>query len=94
MTEMMEGWYTDPYERYEARWISQGNPTSLVRDGTVEGSDPVAEGPVKVAPVRIEFDAPRGGTDMRRADDAEREDPHDLNAATTAAFDTFGQAAH
>ena len=29
-------------------WISQGTPTSLVHNGTIEGSDPVANGPIKV----------------------------------------------
>ena len=90
----MEGWYTDPFKRYEARWISEGNPTSLVRDGTVEGSDPVANGPIKITPVRIEVDGPHDGTDGtdgRRADDPERGGPFDPDAARTEAFDTFDQ---
>ena len=33
-----EGWYTDPYGRHEARWMSAGTPTRLVRDGEVEWS--------------------------------------------------------
>ena len=90
----MEGWYTDPFKRHEARWISQGNPTSLVRDGTVEGSDPVAEGPIRVAPVRIEVDGPHDGTDMRRAGDAERGGSFDPGAANREAFDTFDQGAN
>ena len=32
----LEGWCTDPYARHEARWMSRGVPTRLVRDGTVE----------------------------------------------------------
>ena len=40
MDESMEGWYTDPYGRHEARWMSQGTPTRLVRDGSAEASDP------------------------------------------------------
>jgi hypothetical protein len=35
------GWFNDPYGRHEARWISSGSPTSLVRSGGVERSDPV-----------------------------------------------------
>jgi hypothetical protein len=49
-----EGWFTDPYERHELRWMSQGTPSSLVRDGYIEDSDPVASGPFKVNPVRVE----------------------------------------
>jgi hypothetical protein len=30
-----EGWYTDPYERHEARWLSEGEPSKLVRDGAI-----------------------------------------------------------
>jgi hypothetical protein len=48
-----EGWFTDPFERHEARWMSQGTPTALVRDGNIEGSDPVASGPFIVNPVRV-----------------------------------------
>ncbi len=51
--QSLGGWFTDPYRRHEARWMSQGRPTSLVRDGTIEGNDPVADEPFKVTPVRI-----------------------------------------
>lgn len=34
-----EGWYQDPYGRHEARWISDGEPTKLVRDGVRESYD-------------------------------------------------------
>jgi hypothetical protein len=33
------GWFKDPYGRHDARWISGGSPTSLVRDGTIESTD-------------------------------------------------------
>ena len=46
MTE--EGWYIDPYGRHEARWISEGTPTALVRDGGVESQDPPPDQPVTV----------------------------------------------
>jgi len=39
MEECLEGWYTDPFGRHEARWISSGRPTLLVRDGDVESHD-------------------------------------------------------
>jgi len=36
-----EGWYFDPLRRHEYRWFSAGMPTALVRDGYVDGKDPV-----------------------------------------------------
>jgi hypothetical protein len=43
--ESAEGWCTDPFERHEARWMSDGTPTKLVRDGEVESYDPPDEEP-------------------------------------------------
>ena len=86
----LEGWYTDPYDRHEARWMSQGTPTSLVRDGKVEGSDPVADEPFKVTPVRIEGEAHHDGSDQRRADDAEVD--LDSREAVRTAWDVFEQS--
>ena len=34
-----EGWHADPFGRHEARWMSDGTPTTLVRDGDVESCD-------------------------------------------------------
>jgi hypothetical protein len=34
-----QGWFVDPFGIHEQRWISQGNPTALVRDGRVEAQD-------------------------------------------------------
>ena len=34
-----EGWYDDPFGRHEFRWMSNGLPTSLVRDGAKESQD-------------------------------------------------------
>ena len=48
--------------------MSQGTPTSFVEDQGVEGSDPVADEPFKVTPVRIEAEGP-AGADQRRADE-------------------------
>ena len=39
VAERAEGWYTDPYRRHEARWMSDGTPTDLVRDRGVESYD-------------------------------------------------------
>lgn len=34
-----EGWSADAFGRHEARWMSMGSPTSLVRDGDRESQD-------------------------------------------------------
>jgi hypothetical protein len=87
----MEGWFTDPYGRHEARWMSEGTPTALVRDGEREGSDPVGDEPFTVTPVRIEPDGPGDGSDQRRADDAQTEQPFDSSEASRAATDVYDQ---
>lgn len=76
MNDNLEGWYTDPYARHEARWISDGAPTPLVRDGDVEGHDPAPDGPFKVEPVRLgENNEETWGADLRKADDVEQRNP-------------------
>jgi len=89
MDEPLEGWYTDPYARHEARWMSEGTPTPLVRDGEVEGHDPAPEGPFTVTPVRLGVKEDGDPSDLCRADDAIRrtsaEDPADK------AWDAAGQ---
>jgi hypothetical protein len=71
-----EGWYTDPYGSHDARWMSAGRPTKLVRDGDVESyEDPPETEPTQV-PERIE--APPGTltpVDTLRADAAEEVSP-------------------
>jgi hypothetical protein len=43
-TEQEEGWFTDPFGLHEARWMSDGKPTKLVRDGDEESyEDPPDE---------------------------------------------------
>jgi hypothetical protein len=77
--EGLEGWYTDPFGRHEARWMSDGSPTKLVRDGHLESyDDPPDEEPTS-EPQRIEEDVPPdGGADLRRADEAESRPTADL----------------
>jgi hypothetical protein len=88
----IEGWYTDPYGRHEARWMSQGEPTHLVEDGGIEGDDSVATGePFTCVPVRIDPDGPGDGTDRLRADDAQTEGPYDASEASRAASDVYDQ---
>jgi hypothetical protein len=69
--ESFEGWYTDPYQRHDDRWVSKGVPTRLVCDLGIEGDDPVEPGPFNVIPVRsgngsVAF---RDASDLYRADD-------------------------
>jgi hypothetical protein len=72
MEQQLEGWFTDPFGRHEARWFSAGTPTNLVRDGSTESHDDPPDEPPTHVPERL---APPGGPDtLRRSDDAERED--------------------
>ena len=41
MSDGRQGWHPDPYGRHEIRYFSGGMATYLVRDGQIEGSDPV-----------------------------------------------------
>jgi hypothetical protein len=88
----LEGWFSDPYAIHEARWMSQGTPTPLVRDGTVEGHDPAPDGPFTVEPVRLgEDNSEDWGADLRRADDGGRDSEFDPREAGDAAFEAFEQ---
>jgi hypothetical protein len=95
MTEHVaeEGWYTDPYGRHEARWLSDGAPTKLVRDDGVTSYDEPPDEPPTQAATRIEVDpAPSHGADLLRADAAEAGDQtFDASRATLAEFDALGQ---
>ncbi|MGP0029718.1 MAG: hypothetical protein ACLPVF_04345 [Acidimicrobiales bacterium] len=63
-----EGWYTDPFGRHEARWLSNGAPTKLVRDAGQESyDDPPDEAP-SLVPEVIES-APASGDNYYRPDD-------------------------
>ncbi len=91
-TQPEEGWYTDPYELHEARWLSDGEPTKLVRDGATESYDAPPPGPPVAVPVRLEADpTARGGQDLLRADSAEEGDAYDSSEANMAALDALGQ---
>ena len=77
----LEGWCTDPYSRHEARWLSDGRPTKLVRDGAVVAHDEPPDEPFSRNPELIEHEPTRDATDLRRADDAERTGSFDQDAA-------------
>ena len=65
-----EGWYTDPYDRHEARWFSDGTPTKLVRDRGVESYDKPPDEEPSLTAERIEPEVlATGGSDLIRADD-------------------------
>jgi hypothetical protein len=87
--EFEEGWYTDPFALHEARWLSDGQPTKLVRDAGIESYDEPPNRPPVQDPVRIEPD-PRSFSpaDLLRADDAESNpnwaDAKDLKRADDA----------
>lgn len=85
-----EGWYTDPFERHEARWFSAGAPSKLVPDGTVESSDPPPDESFRHQPEPIEPRYP-GDRDGPSAPDVEPEpldvDREVLKIQTYQAFD-------
>jgi hypothetical protein len=56
-----EGWYRDPFAIHEDRWMSQGRPTKLVRDGGVESYDPPPDLPLPDALVPVVADSESTG---------------------------------
>lgn len=66
-----EGWYTDPFARHDARWMSAGTPTKLVRDGDVESYDEPPDEEPSVTPSPIAEPQARDGDDLLRAGQAE-----------------------
>jgi hypothetical protein len=69
-----EGWYTDPFAGHEARWFSDGGPTSLVRDAGTTSMDAPPEEPFLKDPQLVEPAASSAEDDLRRAD-AQPDDP-------------------
>jgi hypothetical protein len=88
-----EGWCTDPYAKHDARWMSQGSPTKLVRDGTVESYDDPPNEPYTRDPEPIESSVASNPDDLCRADEAEAGEPYDADKARRAAMDVFDQTA-
>ena len=84
-----EGWYIDPFGRHEARWISDGTPTGLVRDGTVESQDPPPPSPVEGELRRVAGSPQADGSDLKRSDDADADafDPDALADRASSAID-------
>jgi hypothetical protein len=90
-SETEEGWCSDPYGLHEARWLSDGHPTKLVRDDGVESYDQVPDGPATQTPTRIEEDPnSTDGADLLRADSAEA-GGYDSTTAGLSALDAVAQ---
>jgi hypothetical protein len=81
-----EGWFKDPYGRYEARWISDGAPTALVRNGGDESRDPPPDQPFTGTLQPLDEGTGRSD-DLRRADDGGRSSGYDANQAARRAWD-------
>ncbi len=62
------GWFNDLFGRHEARWFSEGRPTSLVRDGAREGTDPATSqmSGSDSAATQVPENAPIGASDLAR----------------------------
>ena len=87
-----EGWYTDPFARHEARWMSDGKPSKLVRDNGVESQDPPPDEAYTHDPQPVESAELGSPDDMRRADSAEAGGSFDPSKAAQAAWDAFPPA--
>lgn len=75
-----EGWYKDPYCIHQARWFSEGTPTSLVRDGSVESRDEPPDRPFQGQLERPTGTPTRGAAELRSAH-ATESDPDYSRAA-------------
>jgi hypothetical protein len=84
-----EGWYRDPYGIHEARWISAGSPTALVRNGDAEAQDPPPNTPYTGQLEELTETGAKGGDDLLRADSADSAS-FDPDVVEDAAWDSFG----
>jgi hypothetical protein len=67
--DLILGWCEDPFGAHDFRWISRGTPTSLVRDGQNEATDPP---PPNRQPTRpfVPVETTFGSSDSRRSGQA------------------------
>ena len=64
-----QGWHYDPFGVHEQRWISQGTPSALVRDGRVESQEPPPDHEPHRPFVKVVADpTSRSNRDLVRAD--------------------------
>jgi hypothetical protein len=86
-THPAEGWYQDPFGVHEHRWMSQGRPTKLVRDGGTEAYDPPPDRPLPAE--LVPADADSGAA----ADDTGQESSYSNRRASRAALDAISGGA-
>lgn len=91
MGQQAEGWYRDPYQIHDDRWMSAGQPTRLVRDGLTETYDEPPDLPLPdvLVPADSAEDEAASGSDLRRADEACDEPPYSAQKARRAVIDYF-----
>jgi hypothetical protein len=95
VTLQAQGWYRDPYAIHEDRYISEGMPTKLVRDGGQEAYDPPPDRPMPqtgLIPARPAGDDPADGSDLHRADEACSEPAYDSGRALDAVVTIFNES--
>ena len=81
----IEGWHTDPFGLHDARWLSAGEPTKLVRDGATEFYEPVpALAPSFAARPISDHELPGDGLDLCRSDQVVRSQRAAINRAGTS----------
>jgi hypothetical protein len=82
-----EGWYHDPFGVHEARWFSDGAPTTLVRDGAVESHDEPPGTGFGLPLVPVSGTPAGNGADLLRADSRRRR-----GVPGDGAFQAFGSS--
>jgi hypothetical protein len=89
-----EGWYRDPFAVHEDRWMSQGQPTKLCRDGGTESYDPPPDLPLPDAlvPVTSDSEAAADNSALSRSGEAGQE-PYSDQRAFRAALDAISGGA-
>jgi len=85
-----EGWYQDPFGVHEHRWMSQGRPTKLVRDGGTESYDPPPDLPLPGTLVPAEADSGAAAAD---AGAAGQDSSYSGRRASRAALDAISGGA-
>jgi hypothetical protein len=89
LEDLEEGWYKDPFGIHEARWISAGRPTKLVRDNSVESNDDPPSETFDGALEPLGESDSADGSDLLRADTTSDYEPQ---VTTDAAWGRSGQS--
>jgi hypothetical protein len=91
MQQDAQGWFRDPFGVHEDRYFSAGQPTKLVRDRDVEAYDEPPDRPFAASdlvPAARDAETGLAGSDLRRADDADLDEPYSADRARRAAIDS------